>query len=90
LCKSNVRYSSQIPPGKSSQNSKKFQALIAALPGTPSARRLAALSDRKSSIPTKGAQFTPTAFTEVLKSNQVQISMDGRGRVQDNIFIERL
>jgi putative transposase len=38
----------------------------------------------------QGAQFTATAFTEVLKSHQVQISMDGRGRVQDNIFIERL
>jgi putative transposase len=38
----------------------------------------------------QGAQFTATAFTDVLKSHQVQISMDGRGRVQDNIFIERL
>jgi len=38
----------------------------------------------------QGAQFTATAFTEVLKSHQAQISMDGRGRVQDNIFIERL
>jgi putative transposase len=38
----------------------------------------------------QGAQFTATAFTNVLKSHHVQISMDGRGRVQDNIFIERL
>jgi putative transposase len=38
----------------------------------------------------QGAQFTATAFTDVLKSDHVQISMDGRGRVQDNIFIERL
>ena len=38
----------------------------------------------------QGAQFTANAFTDVLKSHQVQISMDGRGRVQDNIFIERL
>jgi len=38
----------------------------------------------------QGAQFTATAFTDVLKSHHVQISMDGRGRVQDNIFIERL
>ena len=38
----------------------------------------------------QGAQFTASAFTDVLKAHQVQISMDGRGRVQDNIFIERL
>jgi putative transposase len=38
----------------------------------------------------QGAQFTATAFTDVLKSHHVQISMDGRGRAQDNIFIERL
>lgn len=38
----------------------------------------------------QGAQFTSTAFTQVLKDHQVAISMDGRGRCQDNIFIERL
>jgi putative transposase len=38
----------------------------------------------------QGAQFTSTEFTDLLKSYDVQISMDGRGRVQDNIFIERL
>jgi len=38
----------------------------------------------------QGAQFTASAFTDVLKSYNVRISMDGRGRVQDNIFIERL
>ena len=38
----------------------------------------------------QGAQFTSTAFTQVLKDNHVKISMDGRGRCQDNIFIERL
>ncbi len=38
----------------------------------------------------QGAQFTSQAFTGKLKSHGVQISMDGRGRVQDNIFIERL
>ena len=38
----------------------------------------------------QGAQFTSQAFTGVLKSHGIQISMDGRGRVQDNIFIERL
>jgi putative transposase len=38
----------------------------------------------------QGAQFTSEAFTKVLKDNEIAISMDGRGRVQDNIFIERL
>jgi putative transposase len=38
----------------------------------------------------QGAQFTSEAFTDVLKQHNVQISMDGRGRAQDNIFIERL
>ena len=38
----------------------------------------------------QGAQFTSRGFTGLLKSHGIQISMDGRGRVQDNIFIERL
>lgn len=38
----------------------------------------------------QGAQFTSTSFTDVLKTHNVAISMDGRGRAQDNIFIERL
>lgn len=38
----------------------------------------------------QGAQFTSNAFTKVLKDNHVAISMDGRGRCQDNIFVERL
>ena len=38
----------------------------------------------------QGAQFTSRAFTNILKEHKVAISMDGRGRVQDNIFIERL
>jgi len=38
----------------------------------------------------QGSQFTSEAFTDVLKDNNIQISMDGRGRYQDNIFIERL
>src|SRR5690606_30065062 len=36
------------------------------------------------------SQFTSEAFTNVLKSNGIKISMDGRGRCMDNIFIERL
>jgi len=38
----------------------------------------------------QGAQFTSLAFTGVLREAGVQISMDGRGRYLDNIFIERL
>ena len=38
----------------------------------------------------QGAQFTSRAFTGKLKAADIRISMDGRGRVQDNIFIERL
>lgn len=38
----------------------------------------------------QGAQFTSTAFTGILLDAKVAISMDGRGRVFDNIFIERL
>ena len=38
----------------------------------------------------QGSQFTSAAFTEVLKREGVVISMDGRGRVFDNIFVERL
>jgi len=37
----------------------------------------------------QGAQFTSEAFTKVLKDNDIAISMDGRRRVRDNIFIER-
>jgi len=38
----------------------------------------------------QGTQFTAEAFTKVLEGRQVAISMDGRGRVFDNIFSERL
>ena len=38
----------------------------------------------------QGAQFTSTAFTGVLKREGIAISMDGRGRALDNIFVERL
>lgn len=37
----------------------------------------------------QGSQFTATAFTERLEAAAVRISMDGRGRALDNIFIER-
>jgi putative transposase len=38
----------------------------------------------------QGAQFTGKAFTGCLKDNGIAISMDGKGRAMDNIFIERL
>ena len=38
----------------------------------------------------QGAQFTANEFTGTLEDAQVQISMDGRGRALDNVFIERL
>ena len=38
----------------------------------------------------QGSQFTATAFTSRLETAGVAISMDGRGRAIDNVFIERL
>ncbi|XAW61329.1 IS3 family transposase (plasmid) [Halomonas sp. Bachu 37] len=38
----------------------------------------------------QGCQFTSRAFTEVLESHGVRISMDGKGCYRDNIFVERL
>jgi len=38
----------------------------------------------------QGSQFTSEAFTGVLIQNGITISMDGRGRALDNIFVERL
>ena len=38
----------------------------------------------------QGSQFTSFDFTGLLKAAEVTISMDGRGRCMDNIFIERL
>ncbi len=38
----------------------------------------------------QGSQFTGDDFTGVLKRHEVTISMDGKGRCMDNIFIERL
>lgn len=38
----------------------------------------------------QGIQFTSTAFIDVLKREEIRISMDGRGRALDNIFVERL
>jgi putative transposase len=38
----------------------------------------------------QGSQFTSEAFTDVLKDHGVAISMDGKGRWVDNVFVERL
>jgi putative transposase len=38
----------------------------------------------------QGVQFTSLAFTSCLESRGVAISMDGRGRALDNVFVERL
>lgn len=37
----------------------------------------------------QGSEFTATAFTDILIDNNIQISMDGKGRALDNIFVER-
>lgn len=38
----------------------------------------------------QGVQFTSIDFTSVLENKQIKISMDGKGRALDNVFIERL
>ncbi len=38
----------------------------------------------------QGAQFTGEAFLGVLEQNKIRISMDGKGRWMDNVFVERL
>jgi putative transposase len=52
----------------------------------------AALADARPEIfnTDQGAQFTATAFTSRLEKSGVAISMDGRGRALDNVFVERL
>ncbi len=38
----------------------------------------------------QGSQFTTARFTSVLLEKGIRVSMDGRGRALDNIFVERL
>jgi putative transposase len=38
----------------------------------------------------RGSQFTGSAFTGVLATNGLTISMDGKGAWRDNVFVERL
>ena len=40
--------------------------------------------------PVEPGQFTSSDWTDVLKSRDIRISMDGKGRWIDNVFIERL
>lgn len=37
----------------------------------------------------QGSQFTSKIFTKILKDNEINISMDGKGRATDNVYIER-
>ena len=37
----------------------------------------------------QGSQYTSNEYIEVLKKNEIQISMDGKGRALDNVYIER-
>ncbi len=38
----------------------------------------------------QGSQFTSEAFTQTLQERGIRVSMDGKGRYLDNIFVERL
>jgi putative transposase len=38
----------------------------------------------------QGSQFTGAAFTSLLGSHRIAISMDGEGAWRDNVFVERL
>jgi putative transposase len=38
----------------------------------------------------QGSQYTSDAFIQVLKNNDIDISMDGKGAWRDNVFVERL
>jgi putative transposase len=55
------------------------------------AREWASTSSRPEIFNTdQGAQFTSEVFTNRLQDQDITISMDGRGRAMDNIFVERL
>ena len=49
-----------------------------------------AVTDRSIFRTGRGSQFTSVDFTNVLKETGIRISMDGKGRWMDNVFIERL
>jgi putative transposase len=48
------------------------------------------MGDRRSSTRTRALEFTSELFTGLLQEAGIQISMDGRGRWLDNVFVERL
>ena len=59
--------------------------------GAASFNRSYTRNERSSILNTdQGSQFTGRAFTGVLEDHAITISMDGRGRWMDNVFIERL
>ena len=47
-------------------------------------------TDGPMASPPQGSQFTSDGFTRILKNHDVKISMDGKGRWVDNVFVERL
>jgi putative transposase len=51
---------------------------------------LAAIIDAYSRYTDQGSQFTSDVFTGYLLGEEIKVSMDGRGRATDNIYIERL
>src|SRR5438045_172212 len=53
-------------------------------------RRSPGLASRRSSTPTRAASSPSGDFTGMLATAGIRISMDGRGRWIDNVFIERL
>src|SRR5579864_7433088 len=58
----------------------------------PSAKSAGVTVRRKSRLlnTDQGSQFTSVTFTGALAAAKIKISMDGRGRWMDNVFIERL
>ena len=48
------------------------------------------MSDQVETNTDQGCQFTSLEFTSVLKEHGIRISMDGKGRWRDNVFVERL
>ena len=62
------------------------------LEGCAGIRPAGGLQRRPEPAPAKagGSQFTSLEFTQVLPEYGVNISMDGKGRYRDNIFVERL
>jgi len=76
---------------------KAFQAVIQEDPGCVIAYWGLALSEALARFgkpdifnTDQGAQFTSDEFTKMLTDHGIEISMDGRGRCHDNIFVERL